>query len=70
MTPREGCDDCRRWIREEAEGLPEESRHMVLRVLEDKHDRRCCMRLMELRDDGEIPAFWNATLDKFQEFAG
>ena len=69
MTPQEGCDDCRRWFREEAEGLPGEARQMVLRALEDKHDRRCCMRLIELRDDGEIPVFWNATLDKFWEFS-
>jgi hypothetical protein len=69
MTPQEVCADCRRWILEEADGLSEESRQMVLLALEEKHERLCCNRLLELRDDGEIPAFWNATLERFLEFS-
>jgi hypothetical protein len=69
MNPKEGCEECRRWLREETEGLPEMSRHRVLRALEEKHERRCCTRLLDLRDDGDIPAFWNATLARFWEFS-
>ena len=70
MTAHQGCDDCRRWIREEAEGLQEEARQKVLRALEEKYDRICCTHLLDLREDGELPAFWNSTIDKFCEFAG
>jgi hypothetical protein len=70
MTAHQDCDDCRRWLREEAEGLPEDIRHKVLHALEEKHDRLCCTRLMDLKEDGKIPAFWNHTLDRFWEFAG
>ena len=69
MTPQEVCADCRRWIYEEADGLSEKIRQKVHFALEEKHERRCCNRLLELRDDGEIPDFWNATLDRFWEFS-
>ena len=69
MTLQEGCGDCRRWLHEEAEGLSSESRQKFLRTLEEKHDRLCCTLLLELRDDGEIPVFWNTTLDRFWEFS-
>jgi hypothetical protein len=65
MITHQGCDDCRRWLREEAEGLPEVSRQKVLHALDEKHDRICCTRLMDLKEEGEIPAFWSATLDRF-----
>ena len=65
MTPQEICADCRRWFQEEADGLSEESRQKVLHALKEKHERLCCDRLLELREEGEIPAFWNATLDKY-----
>jgi hypothetical protein len=70
MTPHEVCADCRKWIQEEAEGLSEEPRQRVLRALEEKHERLCCNRLLELQDHGDIPAFWNATLEKFWEYSG
>jgi hypothetical protein len=70
MTAHQDCDDCRRWLREEAEGLPDDIRRKVLHALEEKHDRLCCTRLMDLKEDGKIPAFWNHTLDRFWEFAG
>jgi len=69
MTVHEDCDGCRRWLHEEAEGLSDGSRQKVLRALEEKHDRLCCTLLLELRDDGEIPVFWNATLDRFWQFS-
>jgi L-fuconolactonase len=69
MPSHQDCGDCRRWLAEEATGLPLAARHKVLRALEEKHDRRCCVRLIELRDDGEIPAFWNAALDRFWELS-
>ena len=69
MPLHEDCADCRQWLREEAAGLPLAARHKVLRALEEKHDRSCCVRLIELRDDGEIPAFWKATLDRFWELS-
>jgi hypothetical protein len=68
MTRQEVCADCRRWIHEEADGLSDESRKKVLLALEEKHERLCCDRLFELRDEGEIPAFWNTTLDKYWEY--
>jgi hypothetical protein len=61
MTLLEVCADCR------AEGLSEEAKQKVLLALEEKHERLCCNRLFELRDEGEIPVFWNTTLDKFWE---
>jgi hypothetical protein len=70
MTADQGCDDCRRWLREEAEGLPEDARGRVLHALAEKHDRLCYTRLMDLKEDGDIPVFWNATLEKFWELAG
>jgi hypothetical protein len=69
MMPHKSSGDCRQWLHEEAEGLPEEARQKVLHALAEKHDRRCCTRLLELRDDGELPAFWSATLDRFWEFS-
>jgi hypothetical protein len=70
MTVHQGCDDCRQWLREEAEGLSQDARQQVLHALAEKHDRLSCTRLMELRQDGDIPTFWNATIDRFWELAG
>jgi hypothetical protein len=67
MTPHEVCADCRQWICDEAEGLPAKTRKKILCALEEKHERLCCDRLFELRDEEEIPIFWNSTLDKFWE---
>jgi hypothetical protein len=67
MTPQEVCADCRRWFHEEADGLSEACKKKVLQALEEKHDRLCCDRFFELKDEGHIPAFWNATLEKFWE---
>jgi hypothetical protein len=67
MMPHEVCAECRRWFEGEAEGLPEEIRQWVLRALTERHERLCCDRLFELRDEGRLPAFWNTTLEKFWE---
>jgi hypothetical protein len=67
MTPHEVCAECRRWIEDEAEGLPEDLRQWILRALTEKHERLCCDRLLELKDEGRLPIFWNATLEKFWE---
>ena len=67
MTQREVCTECRRWFEEEAEGLPEDAKHWVLQALTEKHDRLCCDRLFELREEGKIPVFWSVTLEKFWE---
>jgi hypothetical protein len=69
MTPQEVCAECRQWICDEAEGLPADSRERILRALEEKHERLCCDRLIELREDGKIPTFWNATLERFWEYS-
>ena len=68
MAEHQGSEDCRRWLAEEAEGLPEHVRQRVLHALAEKHDRIACARLLELKEDGQIPAFWNATIDRFWEF--
>ena len=70
MAEHQGCGDCRQWLRDEAEGLPEDVRQKVLHALAEKHDRLCCTRLMDLKEDGDLPAFWSHTLDRFWELAG
>ena len=67
MTQQEVCVECRRWFEEEAEGLPEDAKQLVLRALSEKHHRLCCDRLFELREEEKIPVFWHATLEKFWE---
>jgi hypothetical protein len=67
MTPHDVCAECRSWIEGEAEGLPEDLRRWVLQILSEKHERLCCDRLFELRDEGRLPTFWTATLERFWE---